>query len=584
MYIKASGGLIRRARNLVRKVLGPSKPTTSELPPPSTSITLSTTIGEKSYNYRPDKFFRNTSNNISPYAIYVFLVLWAGLFVILVRQQYYLPNTPQIIDCNAAPWDDWPPDVCGIGGGTCEHDLTGINGNSFRCLGGCANSKLGNSRYIGSEKIDGKPVIIGGGDEEKTYRADSWLCPSAIHSNKISPTLGGCINFHALPYPNGWSNYQSIESNGLNSTSFQPNYSGAYRISSFKTLNGCLDLHYIVTGFNSFCLILTTLFLKPKTNLLFIILLIMGYFQLILFSDPPNIQPNWEIIIGRLPTILISGYWFYKISFKRTLNGFKELPFEITIWQGIGFWLGIESSTIFNKLPITRLGYDSLNSSGIISLICIIIVAIIVIILQAFEMRKYGLLRYYLIRYIPLIPIIIILAFIPNYTLRLHHYLFAIIAIPVLSLPNRISLFGQAFALGLFLDGVGRWDWDSLIQLTESLVGDANEGSFVPSFWSNLTTSTTLFWDPITSINSIYNVTGYSILIDDLQRSADYTNSSIDLNTFNLTSGIDHYLRIAYIANGTSLDFSDPVIWFANRSWSELWSTTKEVTGNLTNL
>lgn len=63
----------------------------------------------------------------------------------------------------------------------------------------------------------------------------------------------------------------------------------------------------------------------------------------------------------------------------------------------------------------------------------------------------------------------IILNYIPGYTLRLHHYLYALIAIPVLSLPNRVSLAGQAFMLGIFLDGVGRWGWDGLIERSASV-------------------------------------------------------------------------------------------------------------------
>lgn len=47
--------------------------------------------------------------------------------------------------------------------------------------------------------------------------------------------------------------------------------------------------------------------------------------------------------------------------------------------------------------------------------------------------------------------------------------MYALIAFPVLSLPNRISLALQAFMLGLFLDGVGRWGWAGLIEQTSSV-------------------------------------------------------------------------------------------------------------------
>ncbi|WRT70908.1 uncharacterized protein IL334_007907 [Kwoniella shivajii] len=579
MILNPVGGFVRYVRRITRRILGPPNPTNT-LPPPQTSVTFSSTIGKRSNSFSPDRYVKRHS---LPHALYPFLALWIGCFIILVRQQYYVPNAPTIISCEASPWDDWPPDLCGLAGGNCEDDLTGIDGKTFRCLGGCAGSKLGNPRYVGSEKINGKPLVIGGGDDEKTYRADSWVCPSALHSSIISSTLGGCVNFHSLPYPTGYSYYKSKYSNNINSTSFEPDYPGAFRLSSSTNLtNGCIDLHYIATGFNAFCLSITTLFLKPPSSLLFTLLLVGGYFHLTLFSDPPNTPPNWETIFSILPTVLLTGYWMWFMSFKETMKGFKELPFELCLWQGLGFWIGIESSVIFNKLPITRLGYDPLDPAGIIALTIIIILAVIVVLIQAWEMRKYGLLRYYLIRYIPVIPLIIILVFIPGYTFRPHHYLFALLAIPVLSLPNRISLFGQAFALGLFLDGVGRWGWDGIIQLTGSLVGDADVGSFIPSFWNNMTTSTTLYWDPINTIEKVYNVTGYSILIDDIQKSSDYTNSSIDMTTLDLTEGIDHYVRLAYIANGSSLDFTDPVVWYTNSSWSELWSSTSQGGDNIT--
>ncbi|OCF35959.1 hypothetical protein I316_02454 [Kwoniella heveanensis BCC8398] len=468
-----------------------------------------------------------------------------------------------------APWDDWPPDNCGLGGGNCQADLERIDGRTFRCLGGCRDTTLGNKRWVGYEKVDGQALIIGGGDENGTYRADSWLCASAIHSNLISSTLGGCVNFHSLPYPDGASNFMSSFSAGLNSTGFAPNFPGAFRLTS-HSITGCLDLHFIVTGFNAFCLLMTTLFLRPPSSLLFIILLVGGYFHLILFADPPDIPPDWENIIAGLPAVLLAGYWMWKLAFKRTLEGFmtSDLPFEVALWQGLGFWLGVESRTVFARLPISRLGYDALDPAGVITLVIIIMIVVIVVLVQAWSMRKYGLLRYYIIRYIGLIPLIIVLAVIPGFTLRPHHYLLALIAIPVLSLPNRISLFGQAFALGLFLDGVGRWGWDGLIQVTSSLLGDADAGTLVPEFWKNATTSSKLWWDPINSVDGVFNVTGFSVLVDDMQRFSNFTNSTLDMATLNLTQGIDHYIRLAFVANGTSLDFTDPLTCFSNGSFS----------------
>jgi hypothetical protein len=162
----------------------------------------------------------------------------------------------------------------------------------------------------------------------------------------------------------------------------------------------------------------------------------------------------------------------WRLSFKRTLEAFTHLPLETALWQGAGFWIGVESSTIFASLPIDRLGYGELSASGVIALVVIIVVVLLLVLVQAWQARKFGMLQYYLVRYIWLAPILLVLAFIPDYTLRLHHYLYAVAAIPVLSLPNRVSLFGQAFALGLFLDGTGRWGWDSILEYTASVSDD----------------------------------------------------------------------------------------------------------------
>jgi hypothetical protein len=201
--------------------------------------------------------------------------------------------------------------------------------------------------------------------------------------------------------------------------------------------------------------------------------------------------------------VLLAGYWQYNVAFKRTLQGFAERPVERALWQGLGFWIGINQANIFTKLPITRLGYGSLGADGAITLIVILVFVMIVVLRQAWDLRRWGMLRYYLYRCVPTllltvvsscietlhtcvsslkrlisryiiaVPILLVLAFIPGYTLRFHHYMYALIAFPVLSLPNRVSLALQAFMLGLFLDGVGRWGWAGLIEQTSSVSSSA---------------------------------------------------------------------------------------------------------------
>jgi hypothetical protein len=97
---------------------------------------------------------------------------------------------------------------------------------------------------------------------------------------------------------------------------------------------------------------------------------------------------------------MIAGYWFYRTSFKRTLEGFGDRPIERALWQGIGYWIGVEQSNIFARLPIRRLGVDPLGADGVVTLIVIIVIVVIIVLRQAWDMRKWGMLRYYLYRWV----------------------------------------------------------------------------------------------------------------------------------------------------------------------------------------
>ena len=193
------------------------------------------------------------------------------------------------------------------------------------------------------------------------------------------------------------SGFIGLDGNGVKSVSFEPAFPGAFELFSNGT-SGCLDIHPIITGVNAACLQLVTLFLAPAPAVLFSIILILGYLQIVLVSNPPNQPPYWERVLGGLPAVLMAGYFFWRVSFKRSLEAFRHLPVEVAIWQGIGFWIGIESSTIFNKLPIQRLGYGALSATGVVTIIVIVIIVAAVVLVQAWQARKFGLLQYYIVR------------------------------------------------------------------------------------------------------------------------------------------------------------------------------------------
>lgn len=159
-------GLTRRAQALVQTILGP-KSSPAFLPLPQASCSASISFGRRSASTSPDS---RLSRHRFPFALYPFLALWLTGFILLVRQQYYVPSSPSILSCVAAPWNDWPPDNCGVDGVGCMDDLTGIDGTTFRCMGGCGRTVLGNGRWIGGVDIKRESLVIGGGDVNRTYR------------------------------------------------------------------------------------------------------------------------------------------------------------------------------------------------------------------------------------------------------------------------------------------------------------------------------------------------------------------------------------------------------------------------------
>lgn len=205
------------------------------------------------------------------------------------------------------------------------------------------------------------------------------------------------MTLNPLGYPANDTTFPGSTAFGILSIPFLPSFPGAFSLSPSSFSNGCMDLHPIISAFNALMLFLVTVFLSPSPCVLFTILLLLGYGQIVLISDPPDLPPVWENILGGLLPVVFTGYWMYRVAFKRTLDGFAELPLELGLWQGLGYRIGIESSTIFAKLPISRLGYGKLDAGGVTALVVILVIVALVAVLQAWDMRKAGFLRHYIL-------------------------------------------------------------------------------------------------------------------------------------------------------------------------------------------
>lgn len=169
---RSRGSMIRksavRAKRFARWVLGPSTPSPDpDLPRPTPSSSISFTLGTHSSRILLDPPLTRLTRSLRlRRALIPFILLCVSANILLIRQQYYT-SAPPIIPSSAALWGNWPPDTCGLNATGCADRL---EEGTYRCMGRCRDVTLGNPRWVGGEKVDDVPLVIGGGDGSHTYR------------------------------------------------------------------------------------------------------------------------------------------------------------------------------------------------------------------------------------------------------------------------------------------------------------------------------------------------------------------------------------------------------------------------------
>ena len=114
---------------------------------------------------------------------------------------------------------------------------------------------------------------------------------------------------------------------------------------------------------------------------------------------------------------------------------------------------------------------------------------------------------------------------------------------PGCAFVTRPSALFQGFLIGMFLNGVGRWGFDSILQTAAELVGDGSLGSALPVWTSNSTTfiagQTAVNWSAIPEeLQDQWD--GFSLLVDDVLR---YSGSATNWSISALDAAIPHYFR-----------------------------------------
>ena len=479
---------------------------------------------------------------------------------------------PQSIWCGATFWEK--DNGCDLNGNGCRP----FDGASlaFRCPANCKATHVLNPRAVGRQEPNYQPFVIGGptaADANSTtpqtvYRADSFICQAAIHSGVVENEGGGCGVALLAGEQNSFS---STRRHGIQSIGFDAAFPKSFTFVKGLSSDCVRDLRWpllaVTCGFTtilSLCTISPAVFFPSVFTMLF--------FHVGLVSDPPNHSSYPSLIslaIGRFLPAAFCAYVIYRIAFKPQQTGLTATIERTILWLG-GAWVGALNNYTLDFIPIQRLTPHDLNlqKGAYFALACVVLLILGIAVGQAWYLRLEGRFRKYITIYLTMAVGLVLCILVPGLHLRIHHYFLALLLLPGTRLQTRPSLLYQGILVGLFLNGIARWGFDSILQTTGDLRGDGHFDSMLPNITMPVlgTSNISFTWDkPPRPFD------GLSVLVNDVERHRWYYGEGDPEVTFERrVEGVNEYFRFGYMHGSSAADFTKAGVWERDGSWLEM--------------
>lgn len=398
----------------------------------------------------------------------------------------------------------------------------------------------------------------------------------------ITDTEGGC----GVVSKNGAaSSFTSSQSNGIKSIGFDSHFPLSFVFQPDVTCSA-KDMRWPLLAVSVIYTSILSIFVTSPSVFFFTIFTTI-FIHVGLVSDPPthkSILDLLQTLVSRFLPAMFVAFVFYTFCIRRTLRNLTAQVEKTILWLG-GCWVGSLTNYTFDFIPIQRLTPHDLDQQpgAKAALAFIVIILLVIVAQQIWSFRVEGRLPRYLGFYAIIILGIIICICIPGLNLRIHHYILAILLLPGTSMQTRPSLLYQGILLGLFINGIARWGFDSLLQTDASLQNDAQLNSALPTLLPpaiQLTTSTTttshsnitFTWPDLDS-----SFDGISILVNDVERFRGFVDDEPrDGRGFiwERQSGLDvnEYFRFAFMQGTSTLDYTKAGTWTKDGRWVEMES------------
>ncbi|KAJ5191608.1 uncharacterized protein N7498_010593 [Penicillium cinerascens] len=437
-----------------------------------------------------DHFFPKRKHKIS-LLILLYVSWFVPWFSVLVhsRSSGYIEGYGQLqtLSCGTNLWEF--DNGCGLNGNGCRPFSSSTV--AFRCPANCRDEKLLEPHVVGNQSFNYQGLVIGGpqphSSEPAIYRADSFVCQAAIHAGAISND-GGC---GVVKLEGAAHSFPSVKQHGIKSEAFPSTFPKAFSFLELQSsqTNCPADPRWSLLGVTAAAVGVLWLFCTSPP-VLFFSTFFMVFSHTGLVADPPSYPFLADLVSTLLSRLLPAAFVVY-VLFKFCAAPLLQ-PISSPIYQFEKMLLflpplfigALNNYTFARLIPLQRLTpMDIQQQPGAKLALALVIPTVLTIVLtQAWQIRQGGLLPHYLKIYCAILLVIFILLPLPGLRLRIHHYILAILLMPGTAFPTRPSLFYQGLLLGLFINGVARWGFASIIE-TPAALGELAPGRSGSNGW-----------------------------------------------------------------------------------------------------
>lgn len=187
-HFNGTGGLWDQGLRLIYQVRlsrhkYTSRPPTKKCKPdPVPLLDRDVELKNKTITLRVESQFMRISRRLTSPWLFLFLaVAYIIGLSFFSRANSFMTPSDSWIGCTSTFW--LANDGCGLDGASCApFDDSTVD---FRCPAQCASVVLQNPRTVGNEQTEWVPLIVGGGDDNWTYRGDTFICAAALQASVL---------------------------------------------------------------------------------------------------------------------------------------------------------------------------------------------------------------------------------------------------------------------------------------------------------------------------------------------------------------------------------------------------------------